>query len=301
MTETIDYAASENSSTLLMDIREDATDEQRTIALRSVEDTVARSIDVTARTRSHDGAIAELTEAVNAPLAQLITSDPAANAALEELTRRQLLGDDDVVELETAEPQDRDDVARYSFTVGPPYDFAWSFFENGGYAPHNQILNRTNGQVGLDARSGSVPGGKSGWVKAHCGFGIFLPQSSGQKYPHAVLNPGEWSWAIGASGFSANATAEAGFDLAIFEEGRYVTGAGIKLFRYRVSSGEESHGSAPKHLITGPDLQFTMNPGRQYTFNAGIWVYSDRTNGIGSAGAQSRLQGMLTKMWSFGY
>lgn len=213
----------------------------------------------------------------------------------------QLLGDDDVVEIETTEPQDRDDVARYSFAVGPPYHFAWSFFQNGGYAPHNQILNRDNGQVGLDARSGSVPNGRSGWVKAHCGFGIFLPQSSGPKYPHAVLNPGEWSWTVGASGIGSNATAEAGFDLAIFEEGRYVTGAGIKLFRYRVSSGEDSHGGAPKHLITGPELQFTMNPGRQYTFNAGIWVYSDRTNGIGSAGAQSRLQGMLTKMWSFGY
>ena len=44
-----------------------------------------------------------------------------------------------------------------------------------------------------------------------------------------------------------------------------------------------------------------MQPGRVYTFNAGIWVYTDRTNGVGSAGAQSRLQGMLTKMWSFGY
>jgi hypothetical protein len=301
VTDIIKYAGSEEAATMLLDIRDDATDEQRQIALRSVEDLVARHVEATARRRSYDDAVTKLTEAVNAPLAKLITDDPDAYAALDELSNRQLLGDDDVVELETTEPQYRDDVARYSFTVGPPYDFAWSFFEDGGYAPHNQILNRDNGQVGLDARSGSVPSGKSGWVKAHCGFGIFLPQSSGQKYPHAVLNPGEWSWTVGASGISSNATSEGGFDLAIFEEGRFVTGAGIKLWRYRVSSGEDSHGSQPKHLITGPDLQFTMNPGRQYTFNAGIWVYSDRTNGIGSAGAQARLQGMLTKMWSFGY
>lgn len=82
---------------------------------------------------------------------------------------------------------------------------------------------------------------------------------------------------------------------------RCLTGAGIKLWRTRVSSGESRQGSTPNHLITGPELQFTMSAGRTYTFNAGIWVYTDRANGIGSAGAQSLLQGYLTRMWSFGY
>jgi hypothetical protein len=138
-------------------------------------------------------------------------------------------------------------------------------------------------------------------VKAHCGFGILLPAGSGQKYPHAVLNPGEFSWTVGASGISANATTEGGFDLAIFEDRRYLTGANMTLWRTRVSGGESRQGGAPKHVIAGPELQFTMQAGRVYTFNAGICVYSDRTNGIGSAGAQALLQGMLTKMWSFGY
>lgn len=112
---------------------------------------------------------------------------------------------------------------------------------------------------------------------------------------------GEWSYTVGTAGVGGDATSEGGFDLAIFEDGRYLTGAAIKLWRKRVSGGEDSQWSEPKHLIAGPELQFTMQPGRVYTFNAGIWVYTDRTNGLGSAGAQSRLQGMLTKMWSFGY
>jgi hypothetical protein len=301
VTDTAKYAGSEATSTIQLDIRDGATEVQRQNAQRSVEALLARSVDATARRRSYDDAVTKLTDAVNAPLAKLINDDPGANAALDELSTRPLLGADDVVDLSIAVPRNRDDVAVYSFAVGPPYDFAWSFHEDGGYAPHNQILNRDNGQVALDARSGSVPGGKSGWVKAHCGFGIFLPASSGQKYPHAVLNPGEFSYAVGASGISGNATSEGGFDLAIFEDGRYLTGANIKLWRVRVSSGEDSHGGQPSHLIAGPELQFTMQAGRTYTFNAGIWAYSDRTNGIGSAGAQARLQGMLTKMWSFGY
>ncbi len=301
MTDAVNYAGPETYSTIQLDIRDDATDEQRQMAQCSAEGLLARSVDATARRRSHDDVVTKLTDAVNAPLAKLINDEPGANAALEEMSTRPLLRDDDVVDLDGTVPRNRDGVSVYSFAVGPPYDFAWSFHESGGHAPHNQILNRDNGQVGLDARSGSAPGGASGWVKAHCGFGIFLPQSSGQKYPHAVLNPGEWSYAVGTSGVGGNATAEGGFDLAIFEEGRFVAGADIKLWRKRVSGGEDSHWSEPSRLITGPELQFTMQPGRQYTFNAGIWVYSDRTNGIGSAGAQARLQGMLTKMWSFGY
>lgn len=301
MTDTARDQAPQTSSTIHLDVRDDATDEQRQLALQSVESIIARHADAGARRRSDGDRRAALEDAVNAPLVKLVTDDPQARAALDELNGRDLLGEEDVVDLDPTVPQTDDDAALESFSVGPPFDFAWSFHENGGYAPHNVILNRNNGQVGLDARSGSVPNGKSGWVKAHCGFGIFLPQSSGTKYPHAVLNPGEWSYTVGASGISANATAEGGFDLAIFEEGRYVTGAGIKLWRKRVSSGESDQGVRPKHLITGPELQFNMNPGRQYTFNAGIWAFSDRTNGIGSAGAQARLQGMLTRMWSFGY
>lgn len=301
MTDTAKYAGSEATSTIQLDIRDDATEVQRQNAQLTVEALVERSVDATARRRSYDDAVTKLTDAVNAPLAKLINDDRGANAALDELSTRRVLGADDVVDLSIPVPRNRDDVAVYSFAVGPPYDFAWSFHEDGGYAPHNQILNRDNGQVGLDARSGSAPGGASGWVKAHCGFGIFLPESSGQKYPHAVLNPGEFSYTVGTSGIGGSATSEGGFDLAIFEDGRYLTGANIKLWRKRVSGGEESQGSQPNHLIAGPELQFTMQAGRTYTFNAGIWVYSDRTNGIGSAGAQSRLQGMLTKMWSFGY
>ena len=44
-------------------------------------------------------------------------------------------------------------------------------------------------------------------------------------------------------------------------------------------------------------LFFTMQPGREYTFNVGLWVFSDRSTGIGAAGAQSLIQGTVTTIW----
>ena len=100
MTDTINYAGPETYSTIQLDIRDDATDEQRQMAQCSAEGLLARSVDATARRRSHDDVVTKLTDAVNAPLAKLINDDPGANAALEEMSTRPLLRDDGVVDLD---------------------------------------------------------------------------------------------------------------------------------------------------------------------------------------------------------
>jgi hypothetical protein len=156
VTDTAKYAGSEATSTIQLDVRDGPTEVQRQNAQRSVEALLARSVDATARRRANDDAVTKLTDAVNAPLAKLINENPGANAAPDELSTRPLLAPTTSPTSASPCPENRDDVAVYSFAVGPPYDFAWSFHEDGGDAPHNQILNRDNGQVALDARSGSV-------------------------------------------------------------------------------------------------------------------------------------------------
>jgi hypothetical protein len=40
-----------------------------------------------------------------------------------------------------------------------------------------------------------------------------------------------------------------------------------------------------------------MQPGRSYTFNIGLWVFSDRTPGVGVAAANAVLEGNIALMW----
>jgi hypothetical protein len=183
----------------------------------------------------------------------------------------------------------------------PPYDFSWSWHDQNGHAPFGMIVNRPDGNVGLDARSGSFEGGASGFVNAHAGFGVFLSSdTTAQKFPHAVLNPGRFSHTMRAVGIGSNATSEGGFEITVFEDGHFLTGASRQLWRRRISAGESTSGGEPDHVITGPELDFTIRAGHGYTFNAGIWVFSDRSSGIGAAAAQSLLQGFVTRMWVFG-
>ncbi|MDP9813978.1 hypothetical protein J2W42_006860 [Rhizobium tibeticum] len=172
--------------------------------------------------------------------------------------------------------------------------------------PFNQVLDRPSGSVGLDARSGSLPGGASGFINAHVGFGVFLrSDTTGQRFPHAVLNPGRFSFAARAVGVGSNATTEGGFELTVFEDGQFLTGASRRLWRARVSGSvfdpdESTSGSQGPQVMAGPELAFTIKAGHGYTFNAGIWVFSDRSIGIGAGAVQSLLQGVVTRMWVFG-
>ena len=163
-----------------------------------------------------------------------------------------------------------------SLDFTPPYDFGWSW--HAGDPAFEQILE-TGGRAGLDARSGHVSGGAPGFVNAHAGFGVFLRSDvEGQRFPHAVLNPGRFSFAVGTNGVGSNATSEGGFELTVFEDGRPLVDASRKLWRSRVSGTlfdptESASGSQGPQAFTGPELAFTNRPGLGYTFNAGM-VYS---------------------------
>lgn len=283
---------------------EGVTEADRQNAERSVAAFVEYSLERSARERAAEAELAELADALDAPLARLVQEDPAAVLAAERLAARDVLH---VHETDTLRedggsyfpPHERANVRSVGFV--PPYDFSWSWHDAAGFPPNSRILNRSTGEVGLDARSGSAPGGASGLVAAHAGFGVILPSTNpGQKFPHAVLNPGRFSYTMKTVGVGCNATSEGGFDLTVFEDGRFLVGANAQLWRERISAGEERRGGDGPRPMTGPELQFTMVPGRTYSFNAGIWVVTDRSTGIGAAAAQSLLQGTVTRMWMFG-
>ena len=116
-----------------------------------------------------------------------------------------------------------------------------------------------------------------------------------------MLNPGKWNWGVATAGVAGNAVTEGGLDIAVFDSGQFITVASRKLWRKRVSGGEEAQGSQPNQQITGPELAFTAQAGHTYTVNAGIWAFSDKSSGIGTAAAASQLHGFMTKISVFGY
>lgn len=269
-----------------LDIRDGASDTERSDAKQSVEAMIARTRAAAAQIRAAEANPLEATDLLH----DAETLAPADRPNLVEGT--------------PVLPQALSNARTTHFA--PPYDFSWAWHDGNGHPPFNSVLNRPNGAVGLDARSGAAPGGVSGFVNAHAGFGVFLRSDvGGRRFPHAVLNPGRFRWAVRAVGVGSNATSEGGFELTVFEDGRLLAAASRKLWRGRVSGSvfspdESASGSQPNQLITGPELEFTLRAGHEYTFNAGIWVYSDRSTGVGAGAVQSLLEGFVTRMWVFG-
>jgi hypothetical protein len=293
--------------------RDDATEPDRLNAERSVAALLARSREAVAKARAAETEMTKLIDALHDPFMQLVQKDPRALEALESIRTRPLmpvekldaLGQDAPALTYDTSPSGLSGIPiSRSLDFIPPYDFAWAWHD--GNPAFNQVLERPGGRVGLDARTGTVSGGAPGFVNAHAGFGVFLrSDAQGQRFPHAVLNPGRYSFSLGTNGVGSNATSEGGFELTVFEEGRLLAAASRTLWRSRVSGTlldptESASGSQGPQPMTGPELAFTIRPGLGYTFNAGIWVFSDRSAGIGVAGVQSVLQGVISRMWVFG-
>ncbi|MEU6572629.1 hypothetical protein [Streptomyces sp. NPDC046805] len=292
--------------------RDDAIPEaDRQNAESSVAALVARSAAAIAQECAAEADLAALTASANGPIVKLLEEDSVADKALEALRTHQFAHRGAMESLrEDRRPTLTERTLPLAPEAGvglrtlgfvPPYDFTWSWHDTNGHAPFNQLGPMLDGSVGLDARSGAVPGGASGFVNAHAGVGIFLSSDTeGKRFPHSVLDPGRYSFREATVGIGANATSEGGFELTVFEDGHFLTGASRLLWHRRVSEGDDASGGQEAQVFTGPELEFTLRAGHGYTFNAGIWVTSDRTTGIGAAAVQSLLQGTVARMWVFG-
>jgi hypothetical protein len=111
---------------------------------------------------------------------------------------------------------------------------------------------------------------------------------------------GRFSFRMKTVGVGSNATSEGGLEATALEVGRLIASSSLKLWRRRISGFEEASGgeSIQWQIPPGADwLRFTMHEGREYTFNVGVWVFSDRSTGIGGGAVQSLIHATVSKMF----
>ena len=309
MTDSTTYPASDLPPNVQIAFRDDidleTQPELRRTVERSVATHVAHSAEAVARVRAAEAERAKLMAALNAPLMKLIEEDPAAIKALEELRTRQYINLDSPDVLRGEQPLTATNNAATVplgaariLAVPPPYDFSWSWFNQGGGPPFDQRLDQNTGWVGLVARSDPDAGGASGFVEAHAGFGLIVGRTDRTVTAKAHSSRSmRFNFRVWAGGLGSNVTSEGGMDFAAFEDGRLLSIASAKMWRRRVSIDEYDEGGAGPFEVHEPrEISFTMRPGHEYTFNVGVWVYSDRTPAIGGALAQALIEGEVLNM-----
>jgi hypothetical protein len=282
----------------------------RQLTRQSIDTLIARSVGSIKRARENDAALTKLTDAINAPIARLIQNDPQAVSALEELRKRSLSeADADTFYSDASSDvatggitiSNRGDLRPRAFAGRPPYDFSWSWHDLNGGGPFDMRMNPSSGYVGLIARSGSVDGGFSGFVNAHAGYGIHLRTDHPRTVSFgAQIESAHRAHNMMAHGASSSATSEGGIECTALENGRLIMSSSFKWWRKRISINETADDrEGPIHIdVPKSDPRtFTMQPGRDYTFNIGLWVFSDRTPGIGVAGVNAVIEGNVALMW----
>lgn len=305
----------EQSSNFQISFREDLPEPEREVAERSVATLIARAAEKSARAQSKAAEKARLRSALNAPLQRIVEQDPEALRAIDDLRNQVLIQSDIITELDP-EPEPVPVMSGH-FTMPfnpfnfpttaevaalrprildvrvPPYDFTFSFFS--GNPPFQQVLNNATGQVGLQARSGSVDGGASGFVRAHAGFGVVFTTDHASMARGRSFRRMRYTYAANAIGLGGNATSEGGMDFGAFEDGRLLDTVSSTLWHKRVSSSDdlEQEDVGPFAVSEPGELAFPVEPGHLYAFPVGIWVFSDREPGWGVAAAFSMLQGKI--------
>ncbi|MCE0448030.1 MULTISPECIES: hypothetical protein [Streptomyces] len=276
---------------------DNVTQTDRQNAERSVAALVARAKEAAEQDRAAEAGLVELTDPLNAPFRKLIEEDPHAVKALEKLRTCELLKLSDTTDtLQHDEPLATPDVSpRAESGFAPPYDFDWNFHID--HPPVKKTHDRFTGALQLEARSGLVDEGAPGRVIAHAGCGVWMVfENPGKKFPRAFLNPGSFAFHVKTVGVGSNATSEGGFELAVFEDGRFLTSASRRLWRSRISGFEEAQGRDGPLSITTPNVEFNLRPGHGYSVNAFIWVVTDRSTGVGAAAAVSRISARMPRM-----
>ena len=307
------HTPGEEFSNFQISFREDLPEPEREVATHSVATLVSRAEERFARFRSIAAEQSQLRSAINAPLQRIVEQDPEARRAFDTLRHQDLIHREGMPELDP-EPLP---VMSGHFTMPfnpfnfpttaevaalrprildvrvPPYDFEFSFFS--GNPAFQQLLSKETGHVGLQARSGSIDGGASGFVRAHAGFGVVFTTAHASMARGRSFRRMRYTYAVNAIGIGGNATSEGGMDFGAFEDGRLLGTVSSTLWHRRVSSDDDlEQEDVGPFAVTDPDeLAFPVEPGHLYAFPVGIWVFSDREPGWGVAAAFSMLQGKV--------
>ena len=119
---------------------------------QSITVLAARSAEARARLRDAEAELEKLSHSINAPFVKLLEADPVAMDAAEVVRNRQLIVPS---KLQAFGPPASPEGTTVMTSV-PPYDFSWNWHDGG--PPSNQIITRSSGSVGIDARSGADGG-----------------------------------------------------------------------------------------------------------------------------------------------
>ena len=280
---------------------ETLTSAQRGLAEQSIAFSIKRSQEAANSARAKMVEDDELRDALAAPLAKLIQADPEAAAALEKLGKRQIELQDslrpDVTPLPTPDqtfltiPIDRSLVYRRA-----PYDFAWNWHDTGGAPPFTQ-LGAPDGDLRLEARAGSVPGGADRRVDAHIGVGCIVRIDRPSAIDLYATRDSRHSFHMESRGVGSNATSEGGLEVSFIKGGTQVLmGGTLPLWRRRVSGFEEARDNTNFSQGSYPNgLGGRVDPG-EYAYNVGIRVSVDYSPGVGAAAVQAIVQSNILNM-----
>ncbi len=186
-----------------------------------------------------------------------------------------------------------DTISPYVLAMPPPFDFGWAW--NHGQGPHRVITDHDTGRLILHARLGASGGN---YTHVHAGFGIFLRTDRPARKQGAAGRRALIRWQTQTSGPGTHAMSEGGMEFTVLENGVFRgVEARSKLWRKRVSIDEEESYVGQMTQYRDPRvLEFSMEPGRDYTFNVGFWITCDRSSGtlgLGAAQCQGAMDGAV--------
>jgi hypothetical protein len=244
----------------------------------------------------------------------LIHNDPESARALEELRKRPLFEPEHISKLTRNEVRvlrsdhlvsTRDWTEDLGVTMvleaGPPFPFTGYWWEGN---PPFEGFSHHDGHIVIDARSGLIDGGASGFVSYHAKVGVpfTAPGTVMTVYAWSLMEPAGYRYQMASIGIGSNATTEFGLEMTVNDDaGEVVAGGPWTWCRMRISGTESASGQfgpvdfgLPADL---PYLSWTSQPGREYTVNVGMWAFTDRSTGIGVAAVQSAIQGIVKNIW----
>jgi hypothetical protein len=271
-----------------LQLRDGLDPDQRVAIEVSVEALARRAAERATRRQQVGRARAALMSAAAIPLQRALEEDAAAQQDI--AAKQQLL---DSLHRDLSLPSDPNwppvkiqragAVSFYDFAadqlLGAPWDFQWQWFD--GRAPTVSNVDRPNGRIQIQ----TAAGGSDNRSDAHGGFGVALSSASVQAASGRSLRSTDFSYNVGAGVAGGTATAEGGMEMTVIENGAVLSSAQDKVFRKRVSNGEDDS-VGPDGFATGGGIQvdWVMQPGHTYTFNVGGWVFCESHDGIGFSG-----------------
>lgn len=187
---------------------------------------------------------------------------------------------------------------------GPPFDFSWKWFHEGGSPPVAQELDPPSGTLHMKGQCGVLtPAGAGGrFVEGHAGYGLFFrPDRDGVLVGQSSRRFLKFAYSLGAQSppFSPVppwALTEGGTEFTVLEDGQWKAGFGRQRWRKRVSVNEQDQFESNLFGDGPARVEHPVRAGAGYTFNVGIWFLVDNASNVGASGAIAAVAGEIPVM-----